>query len=287
MFMENKEVNLKEKSEFEQYITSRVEDEAPNTSQTWAGIGLGIGYLFVISSIIFLIWTIFNNQLMDPKYDSTFESSVSQIISGIIVVVATGFIIGKNKVIKILKGFNLKNLGIAATFVCIAFAASILIGHLETAIFGEGEISSSNQEAVENMIFQYKFVGFLMVAIMAPFVEEIIFRYFVFRGCQRWLNTIWAFVITVVSFAGIHYLSSIMAGTLVEDLKSILSYLVPSFIMTFLYYKNKNLATPIMFHMLFNGIQFLLMIAAFSLEGNGGGTPDISGVTQAIINLLV
>lgn len=281
--MENKE--LVNKTEFQEYITSKIEDEAPSKGQTFGGIGLGIGYLFIFSTILAIVWAIFNPDLLNPEYDSTLESSVIQIIAGVITMVATGFIIGKGKVLKILKGFNLKNLGIAATFVALAFAASILVGYLERALFGDGEISSSNQESVENMILNYKFVGFIMVAIIAPFVEEIIFRYFVFRGSQKAWGTVAAFIITVVSFAGIHYLNSIMAGTLLEDLKSVLSYLVPSFIMTFLYFKNKNLATPIMFHMLFNGIQFVLMIASSSVDFGDGGS-SISGVTQALINLL-
>lgn len=281
--MENKE--LVNKTEFQEYITSKIEDEAPSKGQTFGGIGLGIGYLFIFSTILAIVWAIFNPDLLNPEYDSTLESSVIQIIAGVITMVATGFIIGKGKVLKILKGFNLKNLGIAATFVALAFAASILVGYLERALFGDGEISSSNQESVENMILNYKFVGFIMVAIIAPFVEEIIFRYFVFRGSQKAWGTVAAFIITVVSFAGIHYLNSIMAGTLLEDLKSVLSYLVPSFIMTFLYFKNKNLATPIMFHMLFNGIQFVLMIASASVDFGDGGS-SISGVTQALINLL-
>lgn len=283
--MENKELVKQEKTEFQEYITSKIEDEAPSTGQTFGGIGLGIGYLFIFSTILAIVWTIFNPDLLNPEYDSTLESSIIQIIAGVITVVATGFIIGKGKVLKILKGFNLKNLGIAATFVALAFAASILVGYIEIALFGDGEISSSNQESVENMILNYKFVGFIMVAIIAPFVEEIIFRYFVFRGSQKAWGTVAAFIITVVSFAGIHYLNSIMAGTLLEDLKSVLSYLVPSFIMTFLYFKNKNLATPIMFHMLFNGIQFVLMIASASVDFGDGGS-NISGVTQALINLL-
>lgn len=281
--MENKE--LVNKTEFQEYITSKIEDEAPSKGQTFGGIGLGIGYLFIFSTILAIVWAIFNPDLLNPEYDSTLESSIIQIIAGVITVVATGFIIGKGKVLKILKGFNLKNLGIAATFVALAFAASILVGYLERALFGDGEISSSNQESVENMILNYKLVGFIMVAIIAPFVEEIIFRYFVFRGSQKAWGTVAAFIITVVSFAGIHYLNSIMAGTLLEDLKSVLSYLVPSFIMTFLYFKNKNLATPIMFHMLFNGIQFVLMIASASVDFGDGGS-SISGVTQALINLL-
>lgn len=283
--MENKELVKQEKNEFQEYITSKIEDEAPSKGQTFGGIGLGIGYLFIFSTILAIVWAIFNQDLLNPEYDSTLESSIIQIIAGVITVVATGFIIGKGKVLKILKGFNLKNLGIAATFVALAFAASILVGYLERALFGDGEISSSNQESVENMILNYKFVGFIMVAIIAPFVEEIIFRYFVFRGSQKAWGTVAAFIITVVSFAGIHYLNSIMAGTLLEDLKSVLSYLVPSFLMTFLYFKNKNLATPIMFHMLFNGIQFVLMIASASADFGDGGS-SISGVTQALINLL-
>ena len=279
-----KNENLKHlNDEFNQYMISKVEDEAPSTGQTFAGIGLGIGYIFLLGSIILIIMSIFNPNILSVEYDASLEETVAQIVSGLVVVVSTIFIIGKNRSLKILKGFNFKNLGIAATFIAIAFALNILVGYIEQWIFGSGDISSSNQESVETMIFNYKFLGFLMVVVMAPVVEEIIFRYFIFRGSQRKIKTVWAFVITVLSFAGVHYLSSIMAGTLAEDLKSCLSYLVPSFLMTFLYFKNKNLATPIMFHMMYNGIQ--LMIAMDSVS-NAGTEPNISGNTQVIINLF-
>lgn len=284
--MNKKNFNNEIKSEFNQYMISPIEDEAPNTTQTLGGIVLGIGYIFsLISLIILFIMSLFNRSILDKGYDAIFEESLAQVISGVIVVVVTGFAIGKRKTLKIAKGFNLKNLGIAATFVAIAFAANIICGYIETWIFGANDVTSSNQESVENLIFNYKLLGFIMVAIMAPFVEEIIFRYFVFRGSQKAFNTVWAFVITVLSFAGVHYLSSIMDGTLVEDLKSVLSYLVPSFLMTFLYYKNKNLATPIMFHMMYNGIQFILMVA-MEVSLNADNVPSISGVAQMIINLF-
>lgn len=275
------------KSEFNNYMMSPVIDEAPSGTQAIiGGVGLGIGYIFsIIGMIILTIMIFFNPSIREEGYDTSFVENLAQVLSGVVVVIATVFIIGKRRVVKILKGFNLRNLGIAATFVALAFGLNILCGYIETWIFGEGDFSSSNQESVENMIMNYKILGFLLVAIMAPFVEEIIFRYFIFRGTQNKLKIVWAFVITVLSFAGVHYLSSIAEGTLAEDLKSVLSYLVPSFLMTYLYYKNKNLATSIMFHMIYNGIQFILMVA-MEASLNADKTPNISGVPQMIINLF-
>lgn len=280
--MENHELPKKELSEFDQYMISKVEDEAPNNWQTWSGIGIGIGYLFILSSIVFSVMLIFNPNLLNPDYDSTLEEVIAQVIAGLIVVVATCFIIGKRKIIKILKGFTLNNLGKALTFVGITWVAMILVGYIETAIFGNEEITSSNQESVESIIHNYKLLGFIFVAVMAPIVEEIIFRYFIFRGMQQKTKTVYAFIITVASFVAIHYLASILAGTLLEDLKSILGYIVPAFLMTFLYYKNKNLATPIMFHMAYNGIQWILMIL-LPVTGELGNSSGISGVIQCLI----
>ena len=98
----NQDKELVNKTEFQEYITSKIEDEAPSKGQTFGGIGLGIGYLFIFSTILAIVWAIFNPDLLNPEYDSTLESSIIQIIAGVITVVATGFIIGKGKVLKIL-----------------------------------------------------------------------------------------------------------------------------------------------------------------------------------------
>jgi len=274
--------NKKKISEFDQYMISPVVDEELTTPQMYAGITIGLSYLFILSSIVFMFLSIFNKDLLNPDLDNTLYEVIAQIIAGVIVVVSTCLIIGKNKLTKILKGFNGKNLGRALTFVGIAWIALILVSYIELALFGTNENSSSNQDSLVVIMSNYKLLSFIFIVIMAPIVEEIIFRYFIFRGLQGRVKTVVAFVITVSTFAGIHYLASIMEGTLLEDLKSILGYVVPSFIMTYLYYKNKNLATPIMFHMIFNGLQWLLML-------NPPTNPEgsISSSIQCILNVLI
>ncbi len=277
--MENKEL-----SEFDEYMLSNIEDDAPNEQQTWIGIGIGICYLFILSSIVFLVMSLFNKNLLNSNYNSSLEETIAQIIAGLVVVVATCFIIGKQKIVKILKGFSLKNFGKAITFVGVTWIIMCIVSYVETALFGDDKITSSNQDAVESIIYNYKLLGFIFVVVMAPIVEEIIFRYFIFRGLQQKTKTLYAFIITVVSFVAIHYLSSILSGTLLEDLKSLLQYVVPAFIMTFLYYKNKNLATPIMFHMTYNGIQWLLMIL-LPIIGELGNSSSISNILHCILGV--
>ena len=67
--MENKEKKL---SEFDRYMVSPVIDEDLSTPQMYAGITIGLSYLFILSSIVFMFLSIFNKDLLNPDIDGTF-----------------------------------------------------------------------------------------------------------------------------------------------------------------------------------------------------------------------
>lgn len=149
--------------------------------------------------------------------------------------------------------------------------------------------TSSNQDAVNEMIFNNPVLGFLFVVVAAPIFEEIIFRFGVFRaftGKGKKLEIV-GIVVTTILFAGIHMVSTFEEAFAVpgevnyellkSDLLSLPIYLIGAFGLTFAYYKSKNFMTPVAIHMTYNCISF---IAIMSL-----GNMNLEGV-EAIVRFL-
>jgi membrane protease YdiL (CAAX protease family) len=87
-------------------------------------------------------------------------------------------------------------------FACIAVNALV--------VFAAGEpIKSANQLAIEEMTTQVDFLPMLLVTVlMAPFVEEYIFRHLMIGKLSRYVN-VWVCVgISMVLFAMIHFIST-------------------------------------------------------------------------------
>lgn len=88
----------------------------------------------------------------------------------------------KNKIaasIKKIKITDFKYIGIALIFIIITMVASAII----LSYNGIGE--SANQEAINNYISDYGIITLLVVIILGPLVEEIVFRgiiYYLLRG---------------------------------------------------------------------------------------------------------
>ena len=148
--------------------------------------------------------------------------------------------------------------------------------------------TSTNQDAVNEVIYNMPFVGFLFVVVAAPLFEEIIFRFGVFRafthGNQK--KAIIGLVLTTIIFAGVHMIATVQEvwadpaapnyEVLKSDLLSLPVYLIGAFGLTFVYYKSKNIMTSMLVHMTYNGLAFL---AILSLQ-------NVEETTQCITNLV-
>lgn len=149
--------------------------------------------------------------------------------------------------------------------------------------------TSSNQDGVNEIIFNAPFVGFLFVVIAAPLFEEIIFRFGVFRafthGSKK--KAIIGLVLTTLIFAGVHMIATVQEvwadpaapdyELLKSDLLTLPVYLIGAFGLTFVYYKSKNIMTSMLVHMTYNGLAFLSIMQLAGLEEE---------TTQCIINLV-
>lgn len=152
--------------------------------------------------------------------------------------------------------------------------------------------SSTNQDAVNEVVLQNPLLGFLFVVVAAPLFEEVVFRLGIFRAFTKRGKKleVAGVVVTTLAFALIHMVASVEAvfadpanpdwSILLMDLSSLPSYLIGAFFLTFAYYKSKNLLTPILMHMAWNLIGFIGIVGLGALEGLE------SSSTQAFIELL-
>ena len=117
------------------------------------------------------------------------------------------------------------------------------------------ELSSNNEVVLRQLIDQIPFTMAISVIIIAPVLEE-----FVFRGVLRQIfTTDWLFIlISGMVFGIIHVINGISES---YELLSIIPYSVMGFVIAYAYYKSKNIIVPIGIHLIHNSVAFLLYIS--------------------------
>lgn len=116
--------------------------------------------------------------------------------------------------------------------------------------------TSANQQNVESLISIVPFLSMITVVILAPFVEEIIFRYLLIKGLGKYIPVWAAGVVSVIVFAAIHVLQ---AG----DFINIIPYLALGAGLTIAYIRTNNIMVPIAMHFIQNLIAVLVTLTIF------------------------
>lgn len=212
-------------------------------------------YLFVIiyfSGAIFFQTRLSENVLLNIHGNTKFWDTYFEIIYyGIFAVACLLFY--KNKIaasIKKIKITDFKYIGIALIFIIITMVASAII----LSYNGIGE--SANQEAINNYISDYGIITLLVVIILGPFVEEIVFRgiiYYLLLGKKENLaRIIVANFITSLMFAIYH---CDIKSLLVFNVEQILS-IIPLFFLgvgiAYVQEKTSNISCSIVTHIVIN-----------------------------------
>ena len=207
-----------------------------------------------------------------------FWSYISQLLAYGIYVIFLFLFIGKERIKRILEGFiSGRNIKTAIIFALFAYLGSIFINMLVTMIFGAPD-SNANQDSLNSSFLTNPGLVVLLAVVFAPIVEELVFRYSIFRPLAK-KNRIVAYLVTMLGFAGIHFISSVtvlMEGInagenkeaialFLEDLKTLPVYLVGAFVLTFAYDINGNIATSILTHAFYNLSQVILMFISIYL----------------------
>ena len=98
---------------------------------------------------------------------------------------------------------------------------------------------------------------FLIVVFLAPFVEEVLFRGYIFgmlRDHSRWI----AYVVSCVLFALLHVWQFALGTQNLYYLVLMLQYLVPGLVLAWTYERSGNLWGPLLVHMGVNALSMWL-----------------------------
>lgn len=113
---------------------------------------------------------------------------------------------------------------------------------------------AANEELARGIMFEYPLYAIISAVIIAPFIEEILFR--------KSLRSVFNNVIVYATISGIIF--GLMHATV--EIKSVLNllYIIPygclGFAFAFAYHKTKTIFTPIFLHALHNAITVTLIL---------------------------
>ena len=131
----------------------------------------------------------------------------------------------------------------------IYFVLAFFVGLVMTWLGISG--GNPNNAAVNDMLNEERNIIIVMTVILAPIVEECIFRGGFFCAFYR-KNRYVAYVLSIVLFSVYHVWQYAFAAQDVSYLLYAISYIPASFVLCWVYEKSGSIWTSIFFHMSFN-----------------------------------
>lgn len=210
---------------------------------------------FIISALFQLIMNSFHLSLESANINACFNFFFDLILTVFAIVVF------KNEFVIQFKNFKKSNktefINNVVLGIPVLYGASI-IGNVLSMIL-TGDISSSeNQIMVEEMIKQMPILMIITVTVLAPILEETVFRLLLFTGFYergRWF----AYLLSAGLFGLLHVYQPMLEGNFLEILK-IFPYLFMGIGLCYIYERSDNILAPIFCHGIINGISVMIMI---------------------------
>lgn len=134
-------------------------------------------------------------------------------------------------------------------------AAGELIVNILSPQIGE----ASNQTLIEMLIKSNFPLMFIQAVIIAPFIEELLFRGLIFNSLRQ-KSKFWAHLISAFLFGLLHVYTYILAGDMSEWLK-LIPYMMAGLSFSIVYENRQTIIAPILLHAAKNLIAVLLMAA--------------------------
>lgn len=261
-FLED-EFDLPEKK-VEKKVVTDIEDIYPKGDELLKGLLLSAGYLTSVFAVFILYFSFIFVKVPNPMVwgqDGPYIvlSTIAQLIAGALVVVGMYFI-SKPLFKSMFKKIKASTFFQGLKYAFFAYLAVVLMNFIDITLFGQSMVNA-NQQAVNDILNLSPFVGCLLTVVVAPIVEELIFRYYIFKGIER-RRPILAFVVTSLSFAAIHLIASIGTPFFIQDLRTMPAYAAAGVVFCYAYYKTKDIRINILGHMLYNGLATILVLLA-------------------------
>ena len=121
------------------------------------------------------------------------------------------------------------------------------------------EAANMNQETVNSFLNNY--TGYMLpeVVLLAPVVEELLFRGTIFAPlCKK--SPLWAYIVSVGAFAALHVVSYIGIQHWSVILFSFIQYLPAGFVLCWSYQRSQSIWAPILLHGTMNFYSALMIL---------------------------
>ena len=135
-------------------------------------------------------------------------------------------------------------LGLALYFI-LSYAATIVVMILQPAHI------NANNEVVSQIYTQQPILIYITTVILAPVVEETLYRGLLFGSLYR-IRPLYGYLATTVVFSAIHVISYIGQQDLFSLFISFLQYIPAGIALSVAYIRGGTLLTPIFMHMIIN-----------------------------------
>ena len=233
-------------------------DETPNNREMILGLLLGVGYLTIFTVIPYLtLLLFFQDQLSD-----TLLASLAQIIAAIITM-ALMLLVSRRVITRVLKGFSLESIKLGLSYAGVMYLISIVYGLFDMYVLKNSTVNANQQELIR--IANDSPLTFLILAvIIAPLIEELIFRYYLYKKLES-KGFILATIVSTFLFSIIHILPSLTTNTFAQDIFTLPAYLLPSLVFAFAYYQTEKLAVPIFAHVAFNLVSAIVILLPITI----------------------
>ncbi len=133
--------------------------------------------------------------------------------------------------------------------------AFMLISNLIINVFILQNTGSTNENLVRDTLKIYPFIGFISIALAAPFIEEMIFRF----GLRKITGKKYFPLISGLVFGFIHTIAGLSEGNILE-LLYILPYGALGYTFGLAYNKSDNIFSSIMCHVIHNTVVYTLIM---------------------------
>lgn len=153
---------------------------------------------------------------------------------------------------------------LAIVFFGIGYTVTWLVGGSETQL-----------DLIIKSSYKARFATALLAAVTGPFVEELIYRGVLYSALQRVLGALWAVVAVSTLFTGVHVLQYY------NNLGVIAVIALLSIALTLLRACTGTLLPSYVMHLVFNGIQALILVVQPFLSPNAGGPEAVPGILIA------
>lgn len=139
----------------------------------------------------------------------------------------------------------------------VSYGLSFVGEMIQNLLLQTSDSEATNQVLVEALVQSNFALMFIQTVIIAPFVEEMLFRGLIFNGLRQ-KNIILAHIVSAFLFGLLHVYSYILAGDMSEWIK-LIPYMTVGFSLSFAYEKRQTIFAPILLHSLKNCIAVLLL----------------------------